>query len=221
MLLFFYGLFFLFTFEYFICVYLCLFFYRSFTTTTVTDPINWVSSNKPYLSTTPLLLKNRNFRRNWAQRLQKKVVFFPKFKQPPVKYTQTCGAFRFFGNSFFFISRPLLLKSLFLIRFDLLLKRIVRKKDKTLRRYWITTRVLFNLTRQSKGARMGKGKGKNIQTFQLISPTTVFISFSGVRFGRLLFFLKFFNARFPCAVFLKYHWSFLINRGNPPTFRSA
>lgn len=82
---------------------------------------------------------------------------------------------------------------------------MIRKKDKTLRRYWITTRVLFNLTRQSKGARMGKGKGKNIQTLQLITPLSCFIGFRGVRLGRLLFFLHLFNTRFAGAVFLYTH----------------
>lgn len=52
---------------------------------------------------------------------------------------------------------------------------------------------------------MGKGKGKNIQTFQLITPLSCFIGFRGVRFGRLLFFLRFFNARFTGAVFLYTH----------------
>nr|YP_011027892.1 ribosomal protein L16 [Euplotes vannus]UPM52102.1 ribosomal protein L16 [Euplotes vannus] len=181
----------------------------------------WLSYHfsRRYKSTLKLI--NRNRRLNWTQRLQKRVVFFPRFGKPSIKHTSTNVHLNHFGNSFFFLTRPLLLTALFLIRFDLLLKRIIRKKDKTLRRYWITTRVLFNLTRQSKGARMGKGKGKNLQTFQLICPLTVFIAFRGVRYGRLLFFLKFFNSRLSSFVFLLTHWTHNLRNLPHKSFRNA
>lgn len=181
----------------------------------------WLSYHLPrHYAPVPKLV-NRNRRLNWNQRLQKRVVFFPRFKKPPVRLTSTSVHLNHFGNSFFLLTKPLLLTALFLIRFDLLLKRIIRKKDKTLRRYWITTRVLFNLTRQSKGARMGKGKGKNLQTFQLICPLTVFIAFRGVRYGRLLFFLKFFNSRLSSFIFLLTHWSYNLRNLPHKSFRNA
>nr|ACX30995.1 ribosomal protein L16 [Moneuplotes crassus] len=183
--------------------------------------LRWLSLNSPKYHSPTLKLINRNKRLNWTQRLQKRVIFFPSFKKPPIKYTSTRTHLNHFGNSFFFLTKPILLTALFLIRFDLLLKRIIRKKDKTLRRYWITTRVLFNLTRQSKGARMGKGKGKNLQTFQLICPLTAFISFRGVRYGRLLFFLKFFNFRFSSFIYLLTHWSYNIRNLPQRAFRNA
>nr|YP_011027856.1 ribosomal protein L16 [Euplotes cristatus]UPM52066.1 ribosomal protein L16 [Euplotes cristatus] len=182
----------------------------------------WLASKlKTCYSPTRPRTNNLNIRRNWAQRLQKRVVFFPKFRLPPVGRTRSSDTLRCFGNSVFYFAQPLLLKALFLIRFELLLKRVVRKKDKTLRRYWITTRVLFNLTRQSKGARMGKGKGKNVQVFQLITPLSCFVGFRGVRLGRLLFFLRFFNMRFAGAIFLQIHWTAGINHKAPALFRAA
>nr|ACX30957.1 ribosomal protein L16 [Moneuplotes minuta] len=182
---------------------------------------SWLAHNQLKRHVPILKLVNRNRRLNWVQRLQKRVIFFPRFRKPPIRYTSTTVHLNHFGNSFFFLTRPLLLTALFLIRFDLLLKRVIRKKDKTLRRYWITTRVLFNLTRQSKGARMGKGKGKNLQTFQLVSPLTAFIAFKGVRYGRLLFFLKFFNSRFSSFIYLLTHWSYGLRKLPHKSFRNA
>lgn len=183
------------------------------------DAHNGIYSSRFYSPTFRLVNRNRRF--NWAQRLQKRVIFLPKFRKASVIKTAVKAQFNHFGNAFFFLTRPILLTALFLVRFDLLLKRIIRKKDKTLRRYWITTRVLFNLTRQSKGARMGKGKGKNLQSFQLVCPLTIFIAFKGVRYGRLLFFLKFFNSRFSAFVYLLTHWSSNLRSVPQKAFRSA
>lgn len=183
------------------------------------DAHNGIYSSRFYSPTFRLVNRNRRF--NWTQRLQKRVIFLPKFRKISVIKTAVKSQFNHFGNAFFFLTRPILLTALFLVRFDLLLKRIIRKKDKTLRRYWITTRVLFNLTRQSKGARMGKGKGKNLQSFQLVCPLTTFIAFKGVRYGRLLFFLKFFNSRFSAFIYLLTQWSCNLRSVPQKAFRSA
>jgi len=52
---------------------------------------------------------------------------------------------------------------------------------------------------------MGKGKGKNTIQLQKFAPFTHFIEFKGVRYGRLLLFLKFFNSRFPSPMFMAVH----------------
>ena len=176
---------------------------------------SWSQRNYFFRKNTQIRLTNLNKRRNWAQRLQKRVIFFPKWKKPKIASTSNASFVSIPGSSIFLTTRPILLKALFLIRFDLNLKRVIRKKDKTLRRYWITTRVLFNLSRQSKGARMGKGKGKNLQSLQLLTPFTKFILFTGVRPGRILFFLNFFNSRFTAPLFLSQHW---INFFSPTQF---
>jgi hypothetical protein len=49
---------------------------------------------------------------------------------------------------------------------------------------------------KSKGARMGKGKGKKLIYFQRIFAGTNFIEFLGVRLGRLYYFLFYWNNRF-------------------------
>lgn len=164
---------------------------------------------------------NLNTRRNWHQKLQKRVVFFPKLKRNLVKRCGAIPANFTYGQVAMLPTNALLLSQLFMIRFDLKLKRVVRKKDKTLRRFWITTRVLFNLTRQSKGARMGKGKGKNLQLLQRINPFTNFIEFKGVRFGRLVHFNLLFNSLFNSYFFLVTRWSSLLNRTGVSTFRST
>lgn len=166
-------------------------------------------------------LKNKNFRRNWKQRLQKRFIFFPKFRYFQLKKLGSRFTTFHFGNSVFTIPKPVFFTHIFLSRFDLNLKRVVRKKDKTLRRYWITTRVLFNLTRQSKGARMGKGKGRNFKTFQLINAFTSFIEFRGVRLGRLRYFLHLFNSRFTVPLFLINHWTTTVLNSKFSLFRNA
>lgn len=108
-----------------------------------------------------------------------------------------------FGNSALLNSNPIVLSSLFIFRFILVLKRVARKKDKTFRFFWWPRGSFLTITKQSKGARMGKGKGKHLFYVQRYSPLVHFIEFSGIRFGRLVYFLKFFNTRFYSFFFLK------------------
>ena len=80
-------------------------------------------------------LKNRNIRKNWAQRLQKKLQYFPN-----KNYKQSRKHLRFspnfnYGNAIFLPPKALLLSALFLVRFTLNLKRVIRKRDKTLRKF--------------------------------------------------------------------------------------
>lgn len=159
-------------------------------------------------------------KRNWHQILQKRAVYFPKTTSNKLTVLKNFNRFNF-GNSKFINTNTLYLTPLFVTRFILNLKRVVRKKDKTLRKYWINSRVLFKLSKQSKGARMGKGKGKNLSQFQKYSAFTNFIEFKGVRFGRLLFFLKFFNSRFATKFFLIRNWISFFSTTNNYLFRNA
>lgn len=168
-----------------------------------------------------LKLRNKNKKKNWSQRLQKKLNYFPK-KRHNLSCTYARKSFSFFfGNSIFSSPKLLFFSSLFLTRFILNLKRVVRKRDKTLRKFWITLRVFFRVTYQSKGARMGKGKGKHQILLQKVAPFINFIEFRGVRFGRLLYFLKFFNSRLPAKLCLINHWSNALLNKTTGLFRSS
>ena len=74
-------------------------------------------------------------RKNWKQRLQKKISYFSKKKDVrSLNYINKSWSFNF-GNAIFTLPRSILLSALFITRFILKLKRVVRKKDKTLRKY--------------------------------------------------------------------------------------
>lgn len=159
--------------------------------------------------------------KNWAQIRTSRTVYFPKSSTRYATRKLDNSQRFMFGNSAILPTTTLLLSNRFLLRFDLNLRRIVRKKDKTLRRFWITTRVLFNLSRQSKGSRMGKGKGKNVQHFQFFNPFTNFIELSGVRYGRLIFFLSFLNKRFAQKLLLRLRWDISVLQKQSNFFRNA
>jgi ribosomal protein L16/L10AE len=184
---------------------------------------NLAQNHKTYANNSPFFLKIRKLRnkRNWIQRLQKKISYFSKKKhENSLNYINKRWSFNF-GNSILTLPRSILFSALLTTRFILNLKKVVRKRDKTLRRYWITIRVFFKITKQSKGARMGKGKGKNTLQLQKYSPLSNFIEFKGVRYGRLIHFLKFFNSRFPLKLSLVLFWSSLLLKHRKDLFRLA
>ena len=113
-----------------------------------------------------------------------------------------------FGDSSFLPMSPLILSSLLLVRLVLFFKRIIRKRDKSLRKYWLTPRTLIRVTKQSKGARMGKGKGKHVSLLQRFPPLSPFAEFFRVREGRLRLFLKKLNSRMPVLFCLNTSRSF-------------
>lgn len=114
----------------------------------------------------------------------------------------------FFGNAALVPLSFLVLSSLFLTRFILFLKRVARKRDKTLRRYWLAPRSFIRIAYKSKGARMGKGKGKKIIHIQRYPPFINFVEFSGIRPGKLEYVNKQVNARMQVYLTLSYSVSF-------------
>lgn len=102
----------------------------------------------------------------------------------------------YFGNCSFCAKQALYLNAKFLMKFILFIKKITRKVEKSLRRFWLIPQSLLAITLKSKGARMGKGKGKKLIYFQRIFARTNFIEFLGVRLGRLYYFLFYWNNRF-------------------------
>ena len=110
----------------------------------------------------------------------------------------------FFGNSTYRAKQLLILTLNFLIKFILFLKKITRKSDKSLRYFWLIPKSLLIIRFKNKGARMGKGKGKQLIKIQKIYHHTNFIEFYGIRLGRLSFFLFYLNLRFIQYFYLYY-----------------
>ena len=102
----------------------------------------------------------------------------------------------FFGNSTYRSKQLLILTINFLIKFILFLKKITRKSDRSLRYFWLVPKNLLIIRFKNKGARMGKGKGKQLVRIQRIYHHTNFIEFYGIRLGRLYYFLFYLNLRF-------------------------
>lgn len=96
----------------------------------------------------------------------------------------------------------------------LFFKKIIKKKDKALRKFWLNPKTLIRVTKQSKGARMGKGKGKHFFLIQRFPPFKTFAEFSGVRKGRLKFFLFKFNSKMSVNFILKTNSTFNKNAKN-------
>jgi hypothetical protein len=142
---------------------------------------------------------------------KKKLNFYFKKKFNNIYSGFSKQGFRF-GNSALLNSNPIVLSSLFIFRFILLLKKIARKRDKTFRFFWWPRGSFITITKQSKGARMGKGKGKHLFAVQRYSPLIHFVEFFGVRSGRLLYFLNFFNTRFYSSFFFKLKESSFFSR---------
>jgi ribosomal protein L16/L10AE len=134
------------------------------------------------------------------QKLRRKSFFY---KSPSSYITQCTKESFFFGNSAYQPASLVILTSLFLTRFILFLKKIVRKRDKSQRRYWLAPRSFLRVTLKSKGARMGKGKGKHIVQIQRFRPFVNFVEFLGVRLGRLRLYLFKLNSRMTAKFFLK------------------
>lgn len=134
------------------------------------------------------------------QRLRRKSFFY----KPRTTYLNASLKEQFFfGNAAFQPASLVVLNSLFLTRFILFLKKIVRKRDKSQRRYWLAPRSFLKVTLKSKGARMGKGKGKHVVNIQRFRPFINFVEFSGVRSGRLRLYLFKLNCRMGPQFFLK------------------
>jgi large subunit ribosomal protein L16 len=77
-----------------------------------------------------------------------------------------------------------------IFRLKLLLKRSVKKSDKTRRSVWFHAFPHLPLSRKPVGLRMGKGKGKLHCWFANIRGGTILFEFKNLRPGRSLFFVK-------------------------------
>lgn len=59
----------------------------------------------------------------------------------------------------------------------LFFKIFLRKPEKTGKRLWITPKYIINISRKSRGARMGVGRGRKLRSFLRLSPSTPLLEF--------------------------------------------
>jgi hypothetical protein len=86
-----------------------------------------------------------------------------------------------FGEAAFVNLKPLILSNGFTLKLVLILKRLVRKRGKSFRSFFLKPANFIKISKQSKGARMGKGKGKSLASVQRMLPMKPLVEFSGVR----------------------------------------
>jgi hypothetical protein len=95
----------------------------------------------------------------------------------------------------------------FFLKLSFVAKRLAKRPERSLRKFWITPSYVLNLTYKSKGARMGKGKGKKTVRTARFFPGKPFLEFSNVRSGKIFYFIKFLNLytfnKFYCV--MNYH----------------
>ena len=114
------------------------------------------------------------------------------------KKLQKNRKFRFFKNNFFFnfgttglfTTKPLFLTNKKIFKFKLILKRGIKKTDKTRRKFWFLTFPHLPLSKKFLGSRMGKGKGKLNAWYSTLSGGHMLVQFKNLRLGRSFFFLK-------------------------------
>lgn len=98
-----------------------------------------------------------------------------------------------FGSVIIKFTRRLLITQLLYKKFMLLIKRIARKPDRTSKVLWLSPSYIFRVTYKSKGARMGKGQGKDHVWYKSYFPGKPFIEVANVRIGRVFYFLFYLN----------------------------
>ena len=95
-----------------------------------------------------------------------------------------------YGNHCLKILNYLFLTARHMFRYTLILKRCTKRGTRLYRSYWVNFTINIPLTKQSKGARMGSGKGKLFAWgFKNTSGTSLF-ELKNVRYGRSLVYLK-------------------------------
>ena len=98
-----------------------------------------------------------------------------------------------FGMMGLKILTPLFINSKQIFKYVLYLKRSSRKTTKTKRNYWLQAFPNMPLTKKANGLRMGKGKGKRILWYTIVTSGTILIELKNARFGRMLWYLKHFS----------------------------
>lgn len=102
-----------------------------------------------------------------------------------------------YGEAGLLTLQPLRLTSTQIFRFKLLLKKAVKKAERTKRFAWFNIFPHLPLTKKQKGSRMGKGVGK-LATWEIRLRGGLFLfEFKNLRPGRSMYFGKQIAARIP------------------------
>lgn len=107
-----------------------------------------------------------------------------------------------FGVYALFLMRGKVMTNLNFLKLKLFFKRFVRKPEKTLKKFWLSPIFLFTISLKSKGARMGKGKGKKLLKMLRLNPGKIFLEVSNIRLGRMFFFIKHLQLRLSLSILL-------------------
>lgn len=95
-----------------------------------------------------------------------------------------------FGNIGLLTLKPFQLTAEQIFRLKLILKRSVKKSDKTRRFIWFYSFPHLPLSKKPVGLRMGKGKGKLECWFTNVRGGVILLEFKNLRNGRAFFFIK-------------------------------
>lgn len=95
-----------------------------------------------------------------------------------------------FGNSGLKILNYLFLTARHMFRYTLIIKRCTKRGTKVSRSYWVNYTINIPLTKQSKGARMGSGKGKLFAWGFKTNGGSMLFELKNVRYGRASKYLR-------------------------------
>nr|YP_010117037.1 hypothetical protein KQ443_mgp27 [Euplotes vanleeuwenhoeki]QPM99251.1 hypothetical protein MitoLV_23 [Euplotes vanleeuwenhoeki] len=146
-----------------------------------------------------------------AKHLKMKMKFFYQ-KKKQYNFNNLSVPFHF-GDLAFMTTTYLIFNLKRSLRFTLFIKRMIKRRFRGVRKFWILPGDYFRVSFKTKGARMGKGKGKSANILRRISPYLHFVEFKNVRLGRVLFFKNILNSRFPRPLLINIKFNFFLYPG--------
>ncbi len=107
-----------------------------------------------------------------------------------------------FGNSGLKVLNYLFLTARHMFRYTLIIKRCTKRGTKVSRSYWVNYTINIPLTKQSKGARMGSGKGKLFAWGFKTNGGSMLFELKNVRYGRASKYLRLLKYILNCDSFI-------------------
>jgi ribosomal protein L16/L10AE len=95
-----------------------------------------------------------------------------------------------YGNHGLKILNYLFLTAKHMFRYSLVIKRCTKRGSRLLRSYWVNFSINIPLTKQSKGARMGSGKGKLFAWGFKTTGGSFLFELKNTRYGRSVRYLR-------------------------------
>lgn len=117
-----------------------------------------------------------------------------KFKHIKNFRSKKCSYYKmkplFYGTSGLRILNYLFLTARHMFKYTLIIKRCTKRGSVINRCYWVNFTINIPLTKQSKGARMGSGKGKPFAWGFKTNGGTMLFELKNVRLGRAFKYLR-------------------------------